>query len=232
MKFKKKIANIKNWLNVVRKKQYIVIHYSSGSIDTDENNGEYFGREVTYTSANYFVDDDSYTVSVPPDKVAYHCGKDYSGGKAPYWGKCTNYNSIGIEMCGIANDKILDMRNPTIKNTVELTRKLMKKYMISARHVVRHYDVCGKNCPAPFVKHQLAWEAFKLNILGGFKVKTTKAGVKLRNKLGSGTILKTFKKGKKIKIAQVYYDNGKLYGKTNKGNFILLKNTNYKKKIS
>lgn len=231
MKFKKKLANVKNWLNAIFKKYYIVEHYSSGSVDTDENNGEYFGREVTYTSANYFVDDDSCTETVPPDKVAYHCGKDYSGGKAPFWGKCTNYNSIGIEMCGIAKDTILDMRNPTVKNTVELTRKLMKKYLISVKNVVRHYDVCGKNCPAPFVSNPLAWTAFKLNILGGFKVKTTKKGVKVRNKLRTGNVIKSLKKGTKVKIVEVFYEKGNLYGKTKKGKYICLKNTNYKKKV-
>lgn len=45
MKIKKKIANFYNWLKVFVKKTYIVIHYSSGTIDTDENNGEYFARK-------------------------------------------------------------------------------------------------------------------------------------------------------------------------------------------
>lgn len=35
----------------------------------------------------------------------------------------------------------------TYKNTVELTKSLMKKYGIDASRVVRHWDVCSKCCP-------------------------------------------------------------------------------------
>lgn len=87
MKIKKKIANFYNWLKVVVKKSYITIHYSSGTTDTDENNGEYFAREKVGVSANVFVDDDSATISVPLDNVAYHCGVDYSNGKSPILGE-------------------------------------------------------------------------------------------------------------------------------------------------
>lgn len=212
LNIKKKLANIKNWFNKVYKKIYLVIHFTAGTADTDENNGAYFGREDTGTSCNYFVDDDSATESVPPDKVAYHCGKDYSGGKAPFWGKCTNYNSIGIEMCAFAADKVLDIRNKTVANTVKLAKKLMKKYKIDIDHVVRHYDVCHKKCPAPFVDNPKAWECFKLNCQTPYKVKTTEDGVKLRKTLG-GKVVKRYKKGKKLTVAAVYLKDGKLYGK-------------------
>lgn len=228
MKIKEKIANTYNWLKGVWIKKFIVMHYSGGTIDTDENNGEYFGRERVEVSANVFVDDDSATVSVPLTATAYHCGKDYSGGKAPYWGKCTNRNSIGIEMCGIANDKVLDMRNKTIKNTVIYTKKLMKKYGIPRSRVVRHYDVCGKICPAPFVNHPLAWDCFKLNLLTSYKVRTTKAGVKARAKI-NGKPSSQLKKGKVVTIVRTYYQNEQLLGKTAKGLVVCLKNTNYKK---
>ncbi len=229
MKIKQKLANTYNWLKGVFKKKYIVIHYSAGDKDTDENNGAYFAREKTGTSANFFVDDDSVTESVPLDSMAYHCGVDYSNGKAPYWGKCTNKNSIGIEMCGIAKDKILDMRNKTVKNTVKHTRQLMEKRKIKVKNVIRHYDVCGKNCPAPFVKKPLAWDCFKLNLQTPFTVKTTKDGVRLYDKLG-GKVVKRWKKGQKLIITDVYLENGELYGKGEKTKkYQKLKRTTYKK---
>lgn len=228
MKIKQKLANAYNWLKVVVLKMYIVIHFSVGTVDTDENNGEYFAREKLGVSANAFIDDDSVTISVPLDSVAYHCGKDYSKGKAPFWRKVTNENSIGLEMCGIAKDKLLDMRNPTIKNTVEYTKKLMKRYKIPIKNVVRHYDVCGKNCPAPFVENPLAWDCFRLNLRGSFKIKTTEAGVKLRNKI-NGTPIGQLKKNKVVTIIEVYFEDRLLWGRTKKGKVICLKNTNYKK---
>ena len=229
MKIKQKLANAYNWLKGVFKKSYIVIHYSAGDRDTADNNATYFAREKTGTSANVFIDDNGERTSVPLDATAYHCGVDYSGGKAKFWGKCTNKNSIGIEMCGIAKDKILDIRNKTIKNTVEYTRKLMKKYKIKVKNVIRHYDVCGKNCPAPFVKESLAWDCFKLNLQTPFTVKTTKEGVRLFDKLG-GKVVKRWKKGKKLTITEVYLENGELYGKGKKTKkYQKLKRTTYKK---
>lgn len=228
MRIKQTIANAYNWLKGVFKKRYIVIHYSAGSIDSDENNGAYFSRERTGTSANVFVDDDSVTISVPLESTAYHCGVDYSNGKAPFWGKCTNKNSIGIEMCGIANDKFLDMRNKTIKNTVTFTKKIIKKYGIKVKNVIRHYDICGKNCPAPFVKEPLAWDCFKLNLRGTLKVRTMAAGVKLRRKI-NGEPVGQLKNKKVVEIKRVYYEDGKLWGKNVQGYIICLDNTNYKK---
>lgn len=229
MKIKKKLANVFNWCKGVFKKWYIVIHYSAGDKDTADNNTTYFAREKTGTSANVFIDDNGDRMSVPLDATAYHCGVDYSGGKAPYWGKCTNKNSIGIEMCGIAKDKILDLRNKTIKNTVEYTRRLMKKYKIKVKNVIRHFDVCGKNCPAPFVKNPLAWDCFKLNLQTPFTVKTTKDRVGLYDKLG-GKVVKCWKKGKKLTITAVYLEDGELYGKgKSTKKYQKLKNTTYKK---
>ena len=38
----------------------------------------------------------------------------------------------------------------------------MKQYEIPVERVLRHYDVTGKLCPAPFVgRGQAAWETFK-----------------------------------------------------------------------
>lgn len=223
---KKKLANKANYgAKKTGKNKYIVEHYTAGSVDTDENNGVYFARENVGVSANYFVDDDSATLSVPDDYVAYHCGKDYSNGKAPYWGKVKNDNSIGIEMAGISADKNLDIRNKTIANAVALTKKLMKKYSISIKNVVRHYDVAGKNCPAPLVKDKIAWECFKLNCETPYKVKTTKENVKMRKTLG-GSVVKKLPLGKTINVEKVYIKDGVLYGRSKSSKrYFNLKNT-------
>ena len=39
----------------------------------------------------------------------------------------------------------------TIANTLALTKKLMKKYRVDKAHVIRHFDVTGKPCPAYWV---------------------------------------------------------------------------------
>jgi N-acetyl-anhydromuramyl-L-alanine amidase AmpD len=53
----------------------------------------------------------------------------------------------------------------TVEKTIELTKWLMQKYNIDAAHVVRHYDVTRKQCPAPFVVNWKRWEMFKSRLI-------------------------------------------------------------------
>ena len=66
----------------------------------------------------------------------------------------TNYNSIGIEMCQevISGKQIIDwpIHENTIEQTLLLTKQLMDKYNIPIENVIRHFDVSGKLCPAPW----------------------------------------------------------------------------------
>ena len=54
----------------------------------------------------------------------------------------------------------IDVSEKVIENTIELTKELMKKYNIPIQNVIRHYDVTGKNCPAPFVEYPNRWIDF------------------------------------------------------------------------
>ena len=133
--------------------KYIVIHYTANDGDTDEANAKYFHNNVVKASAHYFVDDDSYTKSVPLKNIAWsvggkkypNCGKTGGGKK---YGLCTNANSINIELCDTVRDGKAGASAATIQNAVTLTKKLMKKYNIDKAHVIRHFDVTGKPCPA------------------------------------------------------------------------------------
>jgi N-acetylmuramoyl-L-alanine amidase CwlA len=49
----------------------------------------------------------------------------------------------------------------TYKSAIELVKALLKKYNLLPKDVIRHYDVNGKNCPAPFVEDGTAWLDFK-----------------------------------------------------------------------
>ena len=107
-------------------RKYIVIHYTGNKTDSALANANYFKSVNRGASAHYFVDKTSVYQVVSDGDTAWAVGKNY--GSNNLFGKCTNKNSISIEMC--SNDgKIHD---DTYKNTVELTKKLMKKYNIPA----------------------------------------------------------------------------------------------------
>lgn len=166
MVLKIKWANRNNYGGIRKKIEYIVIHYTANDGDSDEANGNYFHRNIVKASAHYFVDGDSVTQSVPEDAVAWSVGgKKYSNtaqtGGGKWHGKCTNNNSISVELCDEVRNGKYDFSEATLDRAVELVRMLMKKYDIPVENVIRHFDVTGKLCPKPFVEDWRAWQNFK-----------------------------------------------------------------------
>lgn len=161
-------VNFNNTNNTGRIK-YIVIHYV-GALGGAEANCKYYKSVNRNASAHYFVGfDGEIWQCVEDGDVAWHCGaKSY---KHP---ECRNSNAIGIEMCVrkrntasmSASDKDWYFEDATVKATIELTKELMKKYNVPASNVIRHYDVTGKTCPAPYVHDTAAWNNFKAQLSG------------------------------------------------------------------
>lgn len=141
--------------------KFIVIHFTANNGDTARNNGEYFGREYVEASAHYFVDSNEIVQSVLDKYAAWHCGGSLESSHHPLRGICTNRNSIGVELCSIIQDGEYAFKQETVNLAAELTRYLMSRYNIPVNRVIRHYDVTGKNCPAPFVAHEDQWNKFK-----------------------------------------------------------------------
>ena len=154
-----KLANAGNYQkNRTQAIKYIVIHYTSNKGDTAKNNVDYFAREITKSSAHYFVDESNIWQSVEDKNTAWHCGaKNY---KHKY---CRNANSLGIEICML--DKNGQIRQKSIDNAIILTKFLMDKYNIEYDNILRHFDVTGKDCPAPMIEKPELWQAFKQQLL-------------------------------------------------------------------
>lgn len=144
---------------------YIVVHYV-GAVSTAKNNATYYSRENLQASAHYFVDETSIWQSVKDKDRAWHCGGGLQGSNGhTFYQKCTNYNSIGIEMCcKKTSDGRWYFEEETIKNTADLVKHLMAKHNIPIERVIRHYDVTGKNCPAPYV-NESEWAKFKERVM-------------------------------------------------------------------
>ena len=140
--------------------RYLVVHYT-GAPGTARNNGAYFAsRGDIGASAHYFVDAKDIVQSVPDSGRAWHCGAAVY--KHP---ECRNDNSIGVELCCYKDAAGRWHFDPaTVANAVQLVRELMAKYSIDIDHVVRHYDVCWKTCPEPFVRDASAWDEFKARL--------------------------------------------------------------------
>lgn len=157
-----------NSSNISRIK-FIVIHYVGATGDAKDN-CKYYASQKLKASAHYFVGfNGDVWQSVEDKNIAWSVGgKKYHNTKGgQYYGICTNANSLNIEMCVRKNGTSWYFEDATVQSTIELTKELMKKYNIDVNHVIRHYDVVGKECPYPYVydntKH--TWFDFKKAIV-------------------------------------------------------------------
>lgn len=147
-----------------KRNEYIVIHYV-GAVSTAKNNADYYAGSRLSASAHYFVDENEIWQSVEDNNISWHCGGGLQGsGGHKFHNICTNSNSIGVEMCvKLDSSGNWYFEEETVENTIKLVKYLMKKYNISEDKVIRHYDVTGKNCPAPYVDEKI-WKDFKMKL--------------------------------------------------------------------
>lgn len=180
--------------------KYIVIHYV-GALGGALDNVNFYASGNRNASADFFVghNGEIYQAVDYYNAYSWHCGGGLQGaGGASFYGKCTNKNSIGIEMCVKkrststmnATDKDWYFTDQTYQSTIQLVRQLMAELGIDASHVIRHYDVNGKTCPNPFVYNtgSYTWAGFKAAVKGGntanteenymFEMKPVKKGEK------------------------------------------------------
>ena len=161
----------RNCGNRTEKVQYIVIHYT-GSEGTAANNVAYFNNGNRGASAHYFVDRSGEIREYcdPARYYAWHCGGSLESSHHPFYGKCTNRNSIGIEICTHYNGNSWEFTAAAVSAAVELTKYLMQKFSVPAANVIRHYDVTGKSCPRVpgwgAVGGSAEWNKFKARLTG------------------------------------------------------------------
>lgn len=160
--------NVPKWGNT---KQYIAVHYLG--VVGQNNKVEAGGYGAHY----YIYWDGTIYQAAKHDAILWQVGTGgYYTQKHP---EARNSNTIGIELCvkcdGNANNPS-DPRWYFTKETQEacvwLVQKLMKDLGIPASHVLRHYDIVNKHCPAPYVnnnkyKTSWTWEEFKARLSDG-----------------------------------------------------------------
>ena len=129
----------------------VVVHYT-GTNASAHNNLLYFSRNKVGASAHYFIDrDGTLCQSVAESDTAWHAGN---------WP--VNQHSVGIEVVSAGED----FTEAQVSTLAALVQDLMARYGIPEGSVIRHYDVTGKLCPAPYVDAS-KWAALKSRILGG-----------------------------------------------------------------
>ena len=229
IKINKKISKYNHYDMNNRKIKYIVIHWV-GAASSAKNNADYFYSADRNASAHYFVDDKEIWQSVLDKNAAWAVGggpldqaSPYAKYGKKYFNKCTNSNSISIEMCCKKNSQgKLYITDETIELTAELVQMLQKKYSISDKNVIRHFDVNGKLCPGTHIE-ELKWEKLHSKLVGNyFKVRTKGELIARENYTLTSKKTRNLEKDKVYGIIKTKKAGIVLRGKLVKGDWISL----------
>ena len=161
MKIRKKLAKSISYDAKTKRSRssvkYIVSHYTGNKGDTAKANASYFATSnARQAGAHFFVDKkgDVYK-SVNMNRTAWSVGGKYSlsDGAGSYYGKCTNANSVSIELCDCCTNTNWEQK-AAVRNLVAYIQKKCP----NAKTILRHWDVNGKQCPAPMTgKNNKKW---------------------------------------------------------------------------
>ena len=140
----------------------IVIHYVANPGTSAIQNRNYFeglkdqsGSKTVSASSHYIIGSDGTILQcIPLDEVAY--------GNYP-----RNDDTVSIECCHPDSDG--RFTDATIKSLIRLTGWLCRELSLNEKHIIRHYDVSGKNCPKYYVEHQDAWRTLKKKLVAGIQ---------------------------------------------------------------
>ena len=143
----------------VEKIRGIVIHYTANPGSTAQNNRDYFeglkDSHETSVSSHFVVGLEGEIIQcVPTWEMAYASNS-------------RNVDTVSIECCHPdADGRFTDA---TIKSLARLTGWLCKELSLNEKHIIRHHDVSGKNCPKYYVEHEDAWRTLKKKLAAGIK---------------------------------------------------------------
>ncbi len=132
----------------------IVIHYTANPGSTDMQNRNYFeglkDSHITKASSHFIVGLDGEIVQCIPTWEEAYASND------------RNPDTVSIETCHPNEDG--KYTQATYKSMVQLTAWLCKKFDLTEKDVIRHYDITGKICPKYFVEDEAAWEKFREDV--------------------------------------------------------------------
>ena len=143
----------------LNKVNYIVVHYTANPGSTAKQNRDYFEKlkdsHETKASSHFVIGIDGKVVQcIPLTEISYASNE-------------RNVDSISIENCHPSADG--KFSDKTYKKLVEMCAWLCLRYNLPVDHIIRHYDVTGKNCPKYFVEHPKEWAKFRQDVSAKMK---------------------------------------------------------------
>ena len=128
----------------------IVVHYVGNPGTTARQNRDYYANPSSEVSSHFIIGLDGEIIQ---------CIPLYEKSSASNY---RNKDTISIEVCHPdASGKFTDA---AYESLVKLTAWLCDVCGLDESHIIRHYDITGKQCPLYFVTHEDVWEQFKRDV--------------------------------------------------------------------
>ncbi len=128
----------------------IVVHYVGNPGTTANQNWNYYNAEDSVVCSHFIIGLDGHVIQCLPLYEKSEASNE------------RNHDTISIEVCHPTEDG--KFTEASYDSLVKLVRWLMDEFYLDSDHVIRHYDITGKECPRYFVQHEDAWEHFKKDL--------------------------------------------------------------------
>jgi len=125
----------------------IVVHYVGNPGTTAQQNHDFYNDRKSDVCSHFLVGMEGEVIlCIPLDEKSAASNH-------------RNRDTISIEVCH--PDSTGKFTDASYQATLKLVDWLLDEYNLTPDHVIRHYDVTGKECPKYFVDHPDEWEEFK-----------------------------------------------------------------------
>lgn len=128
----------------------IVIHYVGNPGTTAQQNRGWYTNPQSTVSSHFLVGLEGEVIQCIPLNEKSSATNHRNG------------DTISIEVCH--PDDTGKFNDATYESLVELTAWLTARCGLDTDHIIRHFDVTGKECPRYYVRNEDAWARFKADV--------------------------------------------------------------------
>ena len=128
----------------------IVIHYVGNPRTTAQQNRDYYNQQDSDVCSHFVVGMDGEIIMCVPLTEKSASSND------------RNKDTISIEVCH--PDVTGEFTDESYQSLIKLVNWLRATFNLSTDHVIRHYEVTGKECPMYYVKNPEKWDQFKADL--------------------------------------------------------------------
>lgn len=125
----------------------IVVHYVGNPRTTAQQNRDYYNNPESDVCSHFVVGLDGEIINCVPLYEKSASSND------------RNRDTISIEVCH--PDVTGEFTDDSYQSLIKLVNWLMDEFDLDKEHVIRHYEVTGKECPMYYVRNPEAWDKFK-----------------------------------------------------------------------